>query len=559
MTARREPLAVVDGHGERSRFALGAHRLGSLEITTAVRDEAGGCRLDWVLRNPRPHAVTVERIGVEFRAVPGRVVEHGWQSWSPVRRCRRDDTRPVRRHVPRWRSAMLMADPAALATAVSGDQFLLDESGITGFLSAEHHFGTVHVGSETNTAWALLDGVTIGPGEERRLDPLWWGSGDAGALYSTFAELWARQSRARPAVPAPSGWCSWYRHFGGVSPDDVRRAAAQCRRHGLSVVQIDDGYQAAVGDWGLPSPRWSGELAALAREIASAGLRAGIWTAPFLVGRGSRTLADRADLVLRDQRGRPIGAMHHPLLWGGWAYALDTTHPATLDHLRAVFSLLVEEGFTYHKLDFLYAAALAGRHHDGGATRAQALRRGLEAVRHAVGESAYLLACGCPFGPAVGVVDAMRVSPDVSRHWQERSTTPGFAESQSGLRNAIRATVLRAPLHRRLWANDPDCVLLEPDLEGLSDHHSRLQRDVVAATGGFTMLSDRLERYGEEQWQIVKSLMAAAVDDGPLDLFNPFGAPEVRSRTGGLRVDWRGRGQTTTGGSPASHGKARPT
>jgi alpha-galactosidase len=274
-------------------------------------------------------------------------------------------------------------------------------------------------------------------------------------------------------------------------------------------------------------------------------MTAGIWTAPFLVGRGSRALTDHPDLLLRDHLGRPVRAMHHPILWGGWAYALDTTNPATLDHLHALFTGLVDEGFTYHKLDFLYAAALAGRHHDEKATRAQALRRGLEVVRHAVGESSYVLGCGCPLGPAVGVVDAMRISPDVSRRWRERSGTPGFVETQPGLRNALRAAVLRAPLHRRLWANDPDCLLLEPEAVGLTDRHRRLQVDVVAATGGFTMVSDRLERYGDEQWAAVKRLATAAEGDGPLDLINPFDTPEVRSPAGGIRVDWSGRGKAT--------------
>lgn len=247
--------------------------------------------------------------------------------------------------------------------------------------------------------------------------------------------------------------------------------------------------------------------------------------------------------------------MHHPLLWGGWAYALDTTHPAALDRVRAVFSDLLQQGFTYHKLDFLYAAAVAGRRHDQGATRAQALQRGLRAVRDALGDSCFVLACGCPFGPAVGVVDAMRVSTDVSRRWRERSVVPGFAESQSGLRNAIQAVVLRAPLHRRLWANDPDCLLLEPGATALSEHHRRLQADVVAATGGFAMLSDRLERYEDEQWATVERLVAAAgTNDGPLDLVDPFAdQPEVQSPASCLRVDWRGRGQAAASASVPTH------
>ena len=65
------------------------------------------------------------------------------------------------------------------------------------------------------------------------------------------------------------------------------------------------------------------------------------------------------------------------------------------------------------------------------------------------------------------------------------------------------------------------------------------------------MLSDRLERYGEEQWATVERLAAAADGDGPLDLLDPFDTPEVRSPAGGLRVDWNGRGKVT---ATATHG-----
>jgi alpha-galactosidase len=257
-------------------------------------------------------------------------------------------------------------------------------------------------------------------------------------------------------------------------------------------------------------------------------------------------LHENPEWLVRDAGGRPAGAMHHPRLWGGWAFALDTTAPAVLDHLRTVYSALVEAGFAYHKLDFLYAGAIAGRRHDKSASGAQALRMGLDAVREAVGDGSFVLACGYPFGPAVGVVDAMRVSTDTGRWWSERGTVRGFAETQSDLRNSVRASVLRAPLHRRLRINDPDCVLLESDPNGLSEHHRRLMVDVVAGTGAFTMLSDDLGSYGDAQWRTVERLVTSSGDDAPLDLVDPFADPVVvRSPALELEVGWRGDGNAT--------------
>ena len=78
-------------------------------------------------------------------------------------------------------------------------------------------------------------------------------------------------------------------------------------------------------------------------------------------------------------------------------------------------------GYDYLKLDFLFAAAAEGTRHDPGLTRAQTLRRGLEAIRRGAGKKTFILGCGCPLGPAIGIVDGMRIGPDVAPHWERRS------------------------------------------------------------------------------------------------------------------------------------------
>jgi alpha-galactosidase len=223
--------------------------------------------------------------------------------------------------------------------------------------------------------------------------------------------------------------------------------------------------------------------------------------------------------------------------------ALDTTHPEVLRHLESTFRRLRADGFDYHKIDFCYAAALAGRRCDPRATRAQALRRGLDAVRAGIGDDAFLLACGCPLGPAVGVVDAMRVSCDTASWWRVRARDPGFEEHGSGLANSVQASVLRAPLHRRLWINDADCLLLRPVDTTLTRDQRRLMADVVAGTGGFAVLSDDLGTYGAEEWETVDRLRSDRGDDGPLFLADPFASElTVRSPASELRVDWTGDG-----------------
>ena len=49
-----------------------------------------------------------------------------------------------------------------------------------------------------------------------------------------------------------------------------------------------------------------------------------------------------------------------------------------------------------------------------------AYREGLEVIRDAAGD-AYLLGCGAPILPSVGLLDAMRVSPDTAPEWEPPS------------------------------------------------------------------------------------------------------------------------------------------
>ena len=113
-------------------------------------------------------------------------------------------------------------------------------------------------------------------------------------------------------------------------------------------------------------------------------------------------------------------------------------------------------GYGYLKLDFLYAAAAEGIRHDPAITRAQTLRRGLEAIRRGAGEQTFILGCGCPLGAAVGIVDGMRIGPDVAPYWG--ASAGGAGEPGTAL--AIDAILARSFMHRQLWLNDPDCVML---------------------------------------------------------------------------------------------------
>jgi alpha-galactosidase len=316
---------------------------------------------------------------------------------------------------------------------------------------------------------------------------------------------------------SPVGWCSWYQfstedYIGAVSAQDIRenlKAITAARSElPLDILQIDDGFEKQVGDWYTFSPGFQQGVAPLATEIHQAGFTAGLWLAPFIVDPKSRLAGEHPDWLLRGRLGRPVNA---GFLWGRFATALDLTHPEALEYATEVVRVAAHDwGFSYLKLDFLYAAALPGRHRDPSKTRAQVLSAGLGALRTAAGVSTLLLGCSCPLGPAIGLVDAMRIGADTARRW-----LPSFRGYQfffqsepdiPSARNASHNALTRAALHQRWWMNDPDCLLLRPQTQ-LTLAEIQAQATIIALTGGSLFLSDHLPDLPADRRRIAEALL----------------------------------------------------
>jgi alpha-galactosidase len=311
---------------------------------------------------------------------------------------------------------------------------------------------------------------------------------------------------ARPVPDVPTGWCSWYELYTSVRASDVERNLAQVvdrqAQLPLGVVQIDDGYQAAVGDWLTPNEKFPAGLAPLAAAIRAEGLRAGLWLAPFLLSAHSQTFADHPDWVVRAPDDTPVVAIHN---WGAPHYALDTTHPAALAWLAEVVRTVGERwGFDYLKLDFLYAAALRGRRHDPSATSVAAYRQGLGILREAAGDR-FVLGCGAPLLPSVGLVDGMRIGTDVAAEWGTEGNADGPA-----LRHATRATLARGWMHGVWWANDPDCVVIRARASDLSRDEVQAWAAVVALSGGLVFVGDDLAAVEPDRLALLARLLPPA-------------------------------------------------
>ncbi len=508
-------------------------------LAAGVRVSAEGYRLQRLspvgIEPPRGH-VLMEGFGPQWT-----FLVDGWHSWSFAGRRYEFQKQPGTRllrfdgpmmfdmaHLPpRDRGHFLSHTMGMLAGKSAWSMALL-----LGWVRQWNFVGLVEVkravGSDVSLwAWADGDGIPLRPGQDvwseplllqfippRETDPL----GD-------FAHAAGVMGRARVPERAPVGWCTWYDFYQKVTPDDVRRNLQMLREARdtlpVEVVQIDDGYQAAVGDWLEQSAAFQGQMEALAHEIREAGFRPGLWLAPFIVSPKSRLARDHPDWLLRDETGKPVNA---GFLWNTFTRALDVTHPEVQEYVREVVNTVVHRwGYTYLKLDFLYAAALPGVRYDATVTRPQALRQGLHLIRQTAGDDVFLLGCGCPLGPAVGIVDAMRVGPDIAPHWWPR--VYGLSRPWRGkvtypaAVNAIRNTLVRYAYHRRWWWNDPDCVIARVKDIRLSAQEVQSWLTVVGLSGGMVVLSDDLAALPEERRQWVAALLPVQPEVGrPLDL-----------------------------------------
>ncbi len=403
------------------------------------------------------------------------VHEQGWQSWSPSATYPIDGV-PHRSTHPDIHVMNYRSDRVPAPGTFQGEGLLAVRAGPD---APVHVFAAPSGATDIASIAATRVGDRL---EIRASAPVEHmedaGRGGIGGALARWADRYAATTGVGTIRPAPTGWCSWYHYFAGVTAADMDENVDRMGELDLpiDVVQLDDGYEAQIGDWLELSERFA-SLEAVVARIRAAGRRAGVWVAPFLLGGKSRTLAEHPDWAI----GGPDTPVDAGRNWDQRVYALDTTHPGAQAYLRSVFGTLGDIGFDFLKIDFLYAGAMPGPRH-AGVDPVTAYREGLRVIRAAAGD-AYVLGCGAPILPSVGLVDAMRISPDTAPEWEPPS---GDLAHPSG-RASILTGESRAFAHARFWVNDADCLIVRPAVErreALAEHVERF--------GGLRMSSDRL-------------------------------------------------------------------
>ena len=378
-----------------------------------------------------------------------------------------------------------------------------------------------------------------------------------------LAEFHQIELRERSAV-----YCSWYdeKHGGAGSEASSIELAAfvkdSLKQFGLGVIQIDDQWQAGgsyngpargfdrvrksplrgavingTAQNGVPAGYPNG-METTAEAIKKAGLTAGIWWMPFARNHQDPEYANRQHWFAYRPDGTP-----YETPWGGTS--LDLTHPEVQKHVAELSKKMHGWGYDYFKMDGLWTGTVTEQVYindgykndsigncqplyDPFTTQIEAYRNVLKIIREATNNEVFLSGCCISqnmrsFGPAIGLVDAMRIGPDFNHDGESIRT------------GAIRASRLYF-LNGRVWWNDPDPSMIrqggvssaDPSAAGIGGiNRARLLPSYVAVSGQFFLSSDWIPDLPTERLEIMKRCMASHKGIArPVDAFDK-NLPEI--------------------------------
>lgn len=449
----------------------------------------------------------------------------GWQSWSPTGTVMlQKDKLPSGPPVvsPIIRSPHDTELNSAWAAAIRGKR---SATLLAGFLTAINQLSTLRL-TKKGSVWASchLEGTLLEKGATEISELLYLNFGyDEVDLLKNYSTETANKMGARRRQSIVTGWCSWYQFFSEVHEKDILQTVEYLKdrkqKNEIQVVQLDDGFEKDFGDWLMVNEKFPKGLSWLVKQIKRAGFTPGLWMAPFAVSPDSTLFEQHPDWIVRGEDGEPLQTWSG-FDWDRQLYGLDCTHPEVQAWLKNTFETVVQKwGFEYLKLDFLCCGALRGIRFDTNITSVQAYRKGIKLIREIVGDR-YLLGCGAPLLPSVGLIDGMRIGCDIAPFWD--SDEKDKFKVWPAASNAIRNTIGRYWMHNRFWQNDPDCLIMRETENQLTEVEVQTWATLVGLSGGQIILSDAISDLGEKQLRLINSVLPpygeAAI---PLNLFFP--------------------------------------
>lgn len=381
-----------------------------------------------------------------------------------------------------------------------------------------------------------FENLQFNAGEEIALEDMVILTGERNEILDKFAEIIAKNHPVKKYCEMPVGWCSWYCIGPDISEKDIfdNLKVIKEKTPELKYIQIDDGFQPYMGDWLETSDKFDRPMKDICNDIRKAGFEPAIWLAPFIASQKSRLLKEHPDYFVQDENGNPLCC--EGVTFRGWRdapwYMLDGTNPDTqksiYDTVREIYQ---SWGVKYYKLDAnVWGALPFGVRYDKNATSVEAYRRGMEAIFDATENNAFILGCNAPMWPSLGLVTGMRVTNDVIRNVRHMA-------------NLSEQCFSRNWMHKKLWINDPDCLIMTDTSSSVMDPAGivnkspakkkfyKLNNAYIRASGGMVLSGDYVSKYTKAQLDRLHRILDTDYEPAQFDDTLEIGKKETKNGT----------------------------
>jgi hypothetical protein len=455
----------------------------------------------------------------------------------------------------------LNAKPAASDIAIQAfnqNQNKALQAGFVTFLRAktqiEHEYSPAK-GLQLK-AWCEFDGWELQPESSTPTETLTIAVGeDPHAQLEGWGDIAARAChiRAREWEDEPNGWVGWswvdsmyVERYEDIVLRNARSIRQRLAGFGINYIWVSIGNlkDGQPGDWLSWNYRYfpNGHKY-LHDELEQLGIKWGLWCGAFML---SSKLEDKVKELWGALFKQPDGKQ--PMVYmPAWGYgldsptedyrkavfALDPSHPKTLEFLRKVFQTYRDWGVRYYMIDFLSAGADTltdiphAKHYDKTLVSGpEVFQRGLQAIRDACGDDTYLLASSGQTYHAAGAMDSVRVGNDFG---EGRSISIGFEtypasfalKPPSHWNGPVHALTNQAATyytHRRLYINNSGNVLTID--KPMQLNQAQVNATIHVMSGGPSMLGDDITYIEEDRLSLIKKTLPRPKNIAvPVDLF----------------------------------------
>jgi len=235
--------------------------------------------------------------------------KNGWQSWSPCKvlfGTQKDKkgppTKMFKRVLDNQDYEIKGRFYSEYCTVISDIDSM--NSVILGFVTLKDQFSRIIIDYVNDkelkllTAFGCMDGVrfpdsSINSSEELFITFKTKKRGYLGLIeYAKVIKALIEETRIDEV---PVGWCSWYYYYTKITQEEMLKNLEFFKKNKdrlpIDFIQLDDGYQAAIGDYNIINEKFPHGLYWLFNKVNQAGFQSGIWTGPFFAHKNERLYA----------------------------------------------------------------------------------------------------------------------------------------------------------------------------------------------------------------------------------------------------------------------------